>query len=162
MPAVAEKGWQDIKIEISTKGGHSSIPPAHTSIGMLADAIVHLENHPQHPHLDRASPFYSLLLCQAEHAPDIPHALKQLLKKSVKSDVALGLVLPLLLEHDEGRLIRSVLSTTQAIDLIRGGVKINALPEHVETSINHRVAMYRYATQFRKGVVLQHPDLLNH
>lgn len=110
---------------------------------MLASAIVHLENHPQHPHLDRSSPVYSGLLCQAEHAPELPKSLRKLVKKSVKSDVALGLLLPALLKNDEKRVLRSLLSTTQAIDLIHGGVKINALPEHVETSINHRVATYR-------------------
>lgn len=143
VPAISEKGWQDIKVEISTAGGHSSVPPAHTSIGMLASALVHLENHPQHPRLDRSSPIYSALLCEAEYAPELPKPLRKLIKQSIKSDAALALILPILLKTDETRLLRSVLSTTQAIDLIHGGVKINALPEHVEASINHRVATYR-------------------
>ena len=29
-PAVAEKGKLDVKIEVATAGGHSSVPPAHT------------------------------------------------------------------------------------------------------------------------------------
>lgn len=29
-PAVAEKGHLDVKIQISTPGGHSSVPPKHT------------------------------------------------------------------------------------------------------------------------------------
>lgn len=145
LPAIAERGWQDVKIEISTAGGHSSVPPAHTSIGMLASALVHLENHPQHPHLDRSSPIYSQLLCRAQYAPKLPEAFRELVKESVKSDVALESLLPILLGNDDKGLLRSLLSTTQAIDLIHGGVKINALPEHVEAWINYRVATYRYA-----------------
>ena len=30
MPATAEKGYLDVRIEVSTPGGHSSVPPAHT------------------------------------------------------------------------------------------------------------------------------------
>lgn len=141
--AVAEKGWQDVKIEISTAGGHSSVPPEHTSIGILANALVHLENHPQPPHLDRSSPVYGQLLCRAQHAPELPETLRELVRGSVKSDVALGSLLAILLENDEKRLLRSLLSTTQAIHLIHGGVKINALPEHAEAWINYRTATYR-------------------
>jgi acetylornithine deacetylase/succinyl-diaminopimelate desuccinylase-like protein len=30
LPAIAEKGYFDVRIEVFTKGGHSSIPPSHT------------------------------------------------------------------------------------------------------------------------------------
>jgi hypothetical protein len=30
VPGVSEKGYLDVKIEVATPGGHSSIPPAHT------------------------------------------------------------------------------------------------------------------------------------
>ena len=30
LPAVAEKGYLDVKIEVSSAGGHSSVPPPHT------------------------------------------------------------------------------------------------------------------------------------
>ena len=30
MPAVAEKGYMDIRMEVLTPGGHSSKPPKHT------------------------------------------------------------------------------------------------------------------------------------
>ena len=29
-PAVAEKGKLDVRMQVSTPGGHSSVPPAHT------------------------------------------------------------------------------------------------------------------------------------
>ncbi|KAI6113379.1 hypothetical protein EV401DRAFT_1984179, partial [Pisolithus croceorrhizus] len=30
MPGVAEKGFINVRIEVSTPGGHSSLPPPHT------------------------------------------------------------------------------------------------------------------------------------
>ncbi|KAF8323709.1 Zn-dependent exopeptidase [Clavulina sp. PMI_390] len=167
LPAVAEKGWQDIKIEISTEGGHSSIPPAHTSIGMLAAAIVHLENHPNKPRLDKLSPAYQSLVCEAEWDKGMPSKLRRLLRESVKldmlekkkgkkggkkSEAVLAEILELMLENDPDRLVRSVLSTTTAVDLVRGGIKINALPERAEVQINHRVATYSSTAENAKRV----------
>jgi hypothetical protein len=41
------------------------------------------------------------------------------------------------------RLVRSIVGTTQAIDVIHGGIKFNALPEHAWAAINHRVSVTR-------------------
>ena len=30
IPAIAEKGYLDVRVEVATPGGHSSIPPPHT------------------------------------------------------------------------------------------------------------------------------------
>lgn len=30
LPAIGEKGYLDVRIEVFTKGGHSSVPPQHT------------------------------------------------------------------------------------------------------------------------------------
>ena len=32
-PSTSEKGYLDVKITVSTLGGHSSVPPAHTVRG---------------------------------------------------------------------------------------------------------------------------------
>lgn len=42
---VAEKGYADIEITLSAKGGHSSQPPKHTALGKMADVIKDLENN---------------------------------------------------------------------------------------------------------------------
>jgi Gly-Xaa carboxypeptidase len=30
IPGIAEKGYVDTRVKVSTSGGHSSVPPAHT------------------------------------------------------------------------------------------------------------------------------------
>jgi len=66
-PAIAEKGFLNVLVEVSAPGGHSSIPPTHTvgfsvpnstrtltnrlyiceqSIGILSALLVHYERHP--------------------------------------------------------------------------------------------------------------------
>lgn len=110
---------------------------------MLASALVHLENHPYLPSLTRTTPVYSALLCQAEHGPEMPKRLRELLFGSVTDDTDLGLALTLLLDADDTRAIRSSLSTTQAINIVNGGLKVNALPESARAILNHRIDIPR-------------------
>ncbi len=43
---IAEKGMMDVSFTIENQGGHASAPPAHTSVGLLAQAVTRVENHP--------------------------------------------------------------------------------------------------------------------
>ena len=55
LPGTAEKGYFDVKITVSGKGGHSSVPPEHTTIGQLAQIIELIERNPWEPVLTPAS-----------------------------------------------------------------------------------------------------------
>ncbi|MEG1548256.1 MAG: M20/M25/M40 family metallo-hydrolase [Clostridia bacterium] len=41
-----EKGYLDVDFTICNNGGHASTPPPHTSVGLLANAVANVENHP--------------------------------------------------------------------------------------------------------------------
>lgn len=43
---IAEKGYTSVQLTAIGDGGHSSMPPKQTSIGMLAEAIDKLQKHP--------------------------------------------------------------------------------------------------------------------
>jgi len=75
--------------------------------------------------------------CLAEHAPDLPSSLRKNLIRSQHSDKALRAAEK---ELFEDRSFKSLVSTTQAIDLVQGGVKTNALPEQAWGVINHRIS----------------------
>jgi carboxypeptidase PM20D1 len=49
---VSEKGYVSLELSVTADGGHSSMPPPHTAVGTLAQAIVALEANPLPPHLD--------------------------------------------------------------------------------------------------------------
>ena len=44
-PGVAEKGYMDAQLILETSGGHSSRPPEHSGIGIIAEMIVALEQN---------------------------------------------------------------------------------------------------------------------
>lgn len=92
------------------------------------------------PTIGRSTPIYGMMQCMAAHAPSMNHKLRQLILKSAESDFALRF-LEKAIEKDV--VLRSFVSTTQAIDLIHGGVKTNALPEQAWAVINHRIAIQR-------------------
>ncbi|GHJ89068.1 hypothetical protein NliqN6_5470 [Naganishia liquefaciens] len=131
---MAEKGRADLKITVETPGGHSSVPPEHTSIGILSRLLVELEANPFEPSLTAESPYLKYLTCLADHAPDVPKAFKRSVAHPGKWK-ALAKRLA-----GESAQNRAFLATTQAIDLISGGVKVNALPEVATATINHRIA----------------------
>ncbi|THH16988.1 hypothetical protein EUX98_g9209 [Antrodiella citrinella] len=133
----AEKGYFDVRVEVESPGGHSSVPPEHTTIGILASLVAHIEKHPYEAHLGRGTPMYQKALCLAAHAPDISLSLRKYLKKAPKSDKALRHAEKILFED---RLFKALVQTTQAVDLIQGGVKTNALPESAWAVVNHRIA----------------------
>ncbi|KAF9073967.1 carboxypeptidase S [Rhodocollybia butyracea] len=137
-PSVAEKGYVDVKIDVTSPGGHSSVPPAHTTIGYLALLITELEKNPYPIELVRGSVLHDTLLCYASHGESIPHKLKKAIIESTYSDNALRKVEELLVSRDSH--YSSLVGTTQAVDIITGGVKANALPESAYAIINHRIS----------------------
>jgi len=89
IPGIAEKGIIDVRIEVTAPGGRSSLPPAHTSIGILSALLVQFESNPCKTHLARSSPVYGQLQCFAEHAPDMSRHLRKLIKRAAQSKLAL-------------------------------------------------------------------------
>ncbi|KAI0641939.1 carboxypeptidase S [Trametes meyenii] len=136
-PALSEKGYLDVQIEVSTPGGHSSVPPQHTAIGMLAAMIVELEAHPHPTMLTRESSAFRTTQCTAAYAPEYPEHIRKLALEAVHSDEALEALKRALLETFP--VYDALLRTTQAADLIEGGVKVNALPERAAAVVNHRI-----------------------
>ena len=44
-------GYHDVKITVETSGGHSSVPPDHSGIGILSQIISAVEAKPYEPEL---------------------------------------------------------------------------------------------------------------
>lgn len=144
LPGTGEKGYTDVHITVRYPGGHSSIPTDHTSIGILSEIITKIEAEQYPTRLVDENPYLGELQCGAAHATDFPSKLKKLLNQRYSSSItcpnARQINDPLALEAAKaGRDIKYLMQTSQAVDVIRGGIKVNALPERVSVTINHRI-----------------------
>jgi Gly-Xaa carboxypeptidase len=137
VPGIAEKGTLNVQIKVTSPGGHSSLPPPHTSIGILAELLVQYEKNPFEVHLTRGSPTYKSAQCMAQHAPGISSSLREHMLRAEHCDGALRAAEQELFKN---RAFMSLVGTTQAIDLVDGGVKVNALPEQAWAIVNHRIS----------------------
>jgi Gly-Xaa carboxypeptidase len=139
VPGIAEKGYVDVEIIVRMPGGHSSVPSDHTGIGVMSELITHIEASPYEPRLHSENPIIGVMQCGATYAPDFPSKLKKLLPSSKKqtyskkkdklADEAAKL----------GPQFKYLFTTSVAVDVIEGGVKVNALPERTRVLVNHRV-----------------------
>ncbi|KAG1751297.1 uncharacterized protein EDB91DRAFT_598921 [Suillus paluster] len=154
VPGIGEKGSLNVQIKVTSPGGHSSLPPLHTSIGILAELLVQYEKHPFEVHLARGSPTYRNAQCIAQHAPGVSSSLKEYMLRAEHCDGALRAAEQELFKN---RAFMSTAGTTQAIDIVEGGVKVNALPEQAWAIVNHRISTEssRAATKVRDIKLLE-------
>jgi carboxypeptidase PM20D1 len=117
---LAEKGFASFRLIVKTSGGHNSAPPRENTIGMLAQAIVDLENN-QLPYKLVKPINYQLEYVGAElpFFKKMAFANPWLFKKSI---------LETLNAH-----------TSTAPTIISGGVKNNVIPTIAEATINFRI-----------------------
>lgn len=117
---LAEKGFASFRLIVETNGGHSSAPPRENTIGILAQAIVDLENNQlpykmvkpiddQLEYLGAELPFFTKL------AFANPWLFKKPILESLNAH------------------------TTTAPTIIDGGMKNNVIPTVAEATINFRI-----------------------
>ncbi len=124
---VAEKGYVDVELSVRADGGHSSMPPQHTAIGILARAIASLEDNPFPARTDGIARGTIAAL-----GPELPFVPRLLL---VNDWLFGGLIRwGLARSPTTNALVR----TTAAVTLIRGGTKDNVLPDSASAIVNFR------------------------
>lgn len=125
---IAEKGYMDIVIETKGKGGHASMPPAHTALGNLARAIAAIESHPFPARLTRTAD--SFLGALAPHAR-FPY-------RQVFS--ARSVLAPLLLSAFKAMpSTNAMIRTTCAPTMAQASPKENVLPASAQAVVNVRI-----------------------
>ncbi|KAL2173756.1 uncharacterized protein P884DRAFT_294912 [Thermothelomyces heterothallicus CBS 202.75] len=139
-PGTAEKGYTDVHITVRAPGGHSSVPSDHTSIGILSELITKIESEQYPTRLVDANPYYTQLQCGAAYSPDFPEKLRELLGRRRSRGACRAQPDRLALEAaKQGPAIKYLMQTSQAVDVISGGIKVNALPERATAVVNHRI-----------------------
>ncbi len=128
MVGVAEKGYVSLELTVRGEGGHSSVPPSATAIGVLAEAISELEEHPFPANLDAGG----LVMLEAL-APHMAQRFRVALANRWLFDPLLERTLSA--EPQTSALIR----TTTAATMFTAGVKDNVLPIDASATVNFRI-----------------------
>jgi carboxypeptidase PM20D1 len=125
---IAEKGMCNIQLIAKSAGGHSSTPPKHSSLGVIAKAISRLENNKMNPKLcepvkmtfskvGRKMPFWERLLFSNISI------LKTLIFNTFKKDSTLD----------------ALIRTTTAATMCAAANAANILPQVSTATINFRI-----------------------
>lgn len=77
------------------------------------------------------------LQCVAEHSKTVDTTLKKDILQAHFNPLAQEAVI----DYISKELTRYLVATSQAVDIIKGGAKSNALPEHASVLVNHRIAI---------------------
>jgi carboxypeptidase PM20D1 len=126
--SIAEKGYASLELLVEGEGGHSSMPPPQTSIGILSEAIRKIEDHPQPLRFTRTVEEMFAYL-----GPEMP-----IVPRTVFAN--LWLLGPLARRQMAATTSGAAsLRTTSAATMIEGGVKDNVLPPHARAVVNFRL-----------------------
>lgn len=138
-PGTGEKGYLDLKVELSMRGGHSSVPPDHSTIGIIGELAYNIESDPYDPHLIPENPIVQYLQCVAVNSGEkISKLRRKAIVRAAFDKVANSKLVRAL---GGNRLSKYLIQTSQAVDLVRGGEKANALPEETQLVVNHRISI---------------------
>ncbi len=137
---IAEKGFANYRLSVTTQGGHSSQPPKHTAVGILAAAIVKLENRALEPSLDFTRQTFDAIGASADWKTRAIMANLWLTAPLVKSVVM-----------SQPKLAAS-LHTTLAATMISGSDKSNVLPSKAEAVINARIFPGQTVTEIQAQI----------
>jgi len=124
---IAEKGYVTLELKVETEGGHSSIPPKHTGVGILSQAITDLENNPFPANMKFSSQFFKSV------GPEMPFFQKMIFAN-------MWLTRPLVRQTLSGMPeMNASIRTTTAATMFKGSDKENVLPKLAPTVINFRI-----------------------
>ncbi len=124
----SEKGYLSLEISAVGQGGHSSMPPAHTSIGLVAGAVARLEAQPFPARLDGGvGPLLDYLAAEVPPGQRLVFANRWLFGPLIKQT---------LVGTASGN---AALRTTTAPTIFRAGSKDNVLPVDATATVNFRI-----------------------
>ncbi len=128
MIGIAEKGYVNVELLVRTPGGHSSMPPPHTGVGILASAIERVEAAPMPARLD------GVTLRMIEYlAPEMSLPVRAVLANLwLFGPLAVG-------QLEANRAGNASIRTTTAVTMVQGSPKENVLPSTARAVVNHRL-----------------------
>jgi carboxypeptidase PM20D1 len=125
---IAEKGFVTIELRTRAPGGHSSLPPRETAVGILSAAVARVEERPMAARLD--GPTRQLFDRLGPRFPAVERAVF----------ANLWLTEPLVRRRLEASpTTNAMVRTTTAPTILQAGTKDNVLPSSARAVINFRI-----------------------
>lgn len=125
---LAEKGYVTVELTAEANGGHSSMPPPRTAIGMLSEVVAHLE---QHPMPQKITPLTCEMFDYMGPEMSLPlravFANRRLLQPVINRQLAAGSA------------TNATTRTTTAPTIFKAGDKENALAHTATALVNFRI-----------------------
>ena len=125
------------------------MPPDSTGIGMMSRLITALEQNPHKANLAPDNPVLTHLICLSDaiargqqHSTDSQEGF--ILSKKMRSYLrkpSRWARVAAAIDARGTRVQRFIIKTSQAVDIINGGAKSNALPESVSAIVNQRISV---------------------
>ena len=124
---VAEKGYVSLELSTKGEGGHSSMPPPNTAVGVIAQAVTRLEANPFPTHMEHSGRFFEYV------GPKMPFHMKIIFAN-------LWLFRPIVQAILSGKnTMNATIRTTTAATMFNAGVKDNVLPAEAKAIVNFRI-----------------------
>jgi carboxypeptidase PM20D1 len=124
---IAEKGYVSVELSAESLGGHSSMPPERSAIGMVSEAVAKLETNPFPARLNQRVAFFDYV------GPKMPFT-----KRIIFAN--LWLFQPVVTEILSAKPATAAgIRTTTAPTIFQAGVKENVLPRRASAVINFRI-----------------------
>jgi carboxypeptidase PM20D1 len=125
---IAEKGFVTVELSTRASGGHSSLPPRQSAVGIVSKAVAQLEQNPMPARLEK--PTQQLF---ERIGPHFPFA-----QRAVFAN--LWATRPLVMgKLQESATTNAMIRTTAAATIFQAGTKDNVLPSHARAVINFRI-----------------------
>lgn len=128
MVGIAEKGRLTLELRATAQGGHASMPPPQTAIGVLAAAIAKLEAKPMPATVGGvAREFFAQL------GPEMPFPRRLVFANLWLTDWLVKRTLA------KSPPTNALIRTTGAATVVQGGTKDNVLPADARALVNFRI-----------------------
>lgn len=125
---VAEKGYLSLELSVKDEGGHSSMPPRHSAIGILAEAITKVESKEFPARIE--GPALQLLKAISGELPPV-------MRFAVRNDWLFGGMIKS--NFAKNKVTNASIRTTIATTIISAGTKENVLPQLATAVVNFRL-----------------------
>ncbi len=125
---ISEKGFANIELSVQSAGGHSSMPPKETAIGILSNAVAAVEANPMPQKIGGP---VKMMFDYAGPEMGFP------LKTVIANRWLFGSILKSQLAN--GASTNATTRTTTAPTMLQGSKKANVLPSEAKAVINFRI-----------------------